>query len=198
MHQVRNAYKHLRLQNHLGLYLRHVWLTQVHRLFLQRSGSLHNLQTSFYPRPIVKLGANFSVLGVGDVEINVVHDQKEHKLTFKDSLHGPDVTANLISISRMDQMGWDIVFGKGQVRFFKDKCEIFTGQLKNGLYLITGSLISNIPTALTARRYPAPSTSQHGIGASPILGHRGSLIASALSTVLMWSKRTFLDNVKTA
>ena len=67
-----------------------------------------------------------------------------------------DVTANLISISRMDQMGWDVIFGKGQVRFFKDKCEIFTGTLKNGLYLITGSLISNIPTALTARSLSSP------------------------------------------
>ncbi len=103
-----------------------------------------------------KLGANFSVLGIGNVEINVVHNQKEHKLTFKDSLHAPDVTANLISISRMDQMGWDVVFGGGKVRFFKDRCEIFTGTLKDGLYLITGSLISNIPTALTARSLSSP------------------------------------------
>ncbi len=45
---------------------------------------------------------------------------------------------------------------KGWYDSFKDRHEIFTGILKNGLYLITGSLISNIPTALTARSLSSP------------------------------------------
>ena len=85
-----------------------------------------------------KVGASFSVLGIGNVEIRVVHNDKEHTLTFSDALHAPDVTANLISISRMDLMGWDIVFGNKRVRFFKNKTEIFSGELKNGLYFISG------------------------------------------------------------
>jgi hypothetical protein len=43
-----------------------------------------------------------------------------------------------------------------KARFFKDKKEIFGGVLKNGLYLIGGSFISNIPTALTARSLRSP------------------------------------------
>jgi len=51
----------------------------------------------------------------------------------------------------MDLAGWDIVFGGKQVQFFNNKVEIFSGSLKGGLYLINGSLITNQPTALTAR-----------------------------------------------
>ena len=60
-----------------------------------------------------KVGANFSVLGIGNIDICVVRDNKEHPLTFTDALHAPDVSANLISISRMDLNGWDVVFGNG-------------------------------------------------------------------------------------
>jgi len=38
-------------------------------------------------------------------------------LTFRDALHAPDITANLLSISKMDLAGWDAVFGNGRVRF---------------------------------------------------------------------------------
>jgi Reverse transcriptase (RNA-dependent DNA polymerase)/gag-polypeptide of LTR copia-type/GAG-pre-integrase domain len=103
-----------------------------------------------------KEGTNFTVLGMGTVQIKVVHNGLEHTLTFGNALHAPDVTANLISISRLDLAGWDIVFGGGKARFFKDKKEIFGGILKNGLYLIGGSFISNIPTALTARSLRSP------------------------------------------
>jgi hypothetical protein len=65
-------------------------------------------------------------------------------------LHAPDVTANLILISWFDLTGWNVVFGRKNAHFFKDKKEIFGGTLKNGLYLIGGSFISNIPVALTA------------------------------------------------
>ena len=105
-----------------------------------------------------KSGANFSVLGFGNVEISVVNNNKRHTLLLKDALHAPDVTANLISISKMDLAGWDAVFGGQKVRFFKDKVEIFSGSLKGGLYLINGSLIMNQPTALTANSLRSPST----------------------------------------
>jgi hypothetical protein len=97
-----------------------------------------------------KEGADFTILGTGNVELRVSFKGKEHTLTFRDALHAPDITANLLSISRMDIAGWDAVFGNGRVRFFKDKVEIFEGILKNGLYLIHGSFNMSIPTALTA------------------------------------------------
>jgi hypothetical protein len=103
-----------------------------------------------------KEGTNFTVLGMGTVQMKVVYNGLEQTLTFRDALHAPDVTANLISISRLDLAGWDIVFGGRKTRFFKDKKEIFRGILKNGLYLVGGSFISNIPTALTARSLRSP------------------------------------------
>jgi hypothetical protein len=103
------------------------------------------------------VGANFRVLGMGTVEIKAIHDNVEHTLEFTNALHGPDVTANLISISRMDLAGWDVVFGKQRARFFMDRKEVFGGVLKDGLYLVSGSIVSKIPTtALTARSLKSP------------------------------------------
>jgi hypothetical protein len=62
-----------------------------------------------------KSGASFSVLGFGNVEISIVNNDTRHTLLLKDALHAPDVTANLISISKMDIAGWDAVFGGKKV-----------------------------------------------------------------------------------
>jgi len=87
-----------------------------------------------------KEGTSFTILGTGDVELKVTFKGSEHTLSFRDALHAPDITANLLSISRMDLAGWSAVFREGRIRFFnKDKLEIFDGVLKNGLYLIHGS-----------------------------------------------------------
>ena len=103
------------------------------------------------------VGANFRVLGMGTVEIKVVHENTEHTLEFTNALHAPDVTANLISIGRMDLAGWEVIFGKQKARFFMEKQEVFGGVLKDGLYLVGGSIVSNIPTILTARSLKSPA-----------------------------------------
>jgi hypothetical protein len=104
-----------------------------------------------------KEGTSFTVLGTGNVELRVVFKGSEHTLMFHDALHAPDITANLLSISRMDIAGWSAVFGNGRVQFFnKDKTEIFGSVLKNGLYLIHGSFSTAIPTALTAHFLKSP------------------------------------------
>ena len=69
---------------------------------------------------------------------------------FRDALHAPDVTANLISISKLDLAGWHTVFRDQKVWFFHNKVEVFAGVLKNGMYLVTGSFTVPIPAALTA------------------------------------------------
>ena len=50
----------------------------------------------------------------------------------------------------------DSSIGGQKARFFKDKKEVFSGILKNGLYLIGGSFITSIPTALTAWSLQSP------------------------------------------
>jgi hypothetical protein len=105
-----------------------------------------------------KEGTSFTVLGTGNVELRVVFKGSEHTLMFHDVLHAPDITANLLSISRMDITGWSAVFGNGHVQFFnKDKMEIFSGVLKNGLYLIHGLFSTAIPTVLTACSLKSPT-----------------------------------------
>ena len=43
--------------------------------------------------------------------LQAIHDNKEHTLIFRDTLHASDVTVNLISISKLDAAGWHSVFG---------------------------------------------------------------------------------------
>jgi hypothetical protein len=105
-----------------------------------------------------KEGTSFTILGTGNIELKMTFKGKEHTLTFHNALHAPDITANLLSISRMDLAGWNAVFGGGHVQFFnKDKVEVFGGILKNGLYLVHGSFNMAVPTALTARLLQSPA-----------------------------------------
>ena len=56
-----------------------------------------------------KVGANFCIHGIGTVEIKVIYDNVIHTLEFTNVLHAPDITANLISISKMDLAGWEVI-----------------------------------------------------------------------------------------
>ena len=60
-------------------------------------------------------GTSFTILGTGNIELKVVFKGKEHTLMFCDALHAPDITANLLSISKMDLAGWNAVFSNGHV-----------------------------------------------------------------------------------
>ncbi|KAJ3807953.1 hypothetical protein F5876DRAFT_79216 [Lentinula aff. lateritia] len=111
-----------------------------------------------------KEGSGFKIVGVGNVLINVVHNGRSNTLTFRNSYHSPDITANLVSISRLDKLGWKIVFGGGRVRFVDPNGDQqFEGVENGGLYLISGSFITNIPAALIAKslRSPVPMSTMH-------------------------------------
>jgi len=106
----------------------------------------------------LKEGISFTILGTSNIELKVVSEGKEHTLMFHDALHAPDITANLLSISKMDFAGLNAVFSNGHVQFFnKDKVEVFGGVLKGGLYLVHGSFNMTIPTALTAWSLQSPT-----------------------------------------
>ncbi|KAJ3817097.1 hypothetical protein EV361DRAFT_759140, partial [Lentinula raphanica] len=56
-------------------------------------------------------------------------------ITFENALHAPDVSYDLVSISRMDELGYQVLFGNGVAKFFSPKGQHFlTGQGTNGLY----------------------------------------------------------------
>ena len=67
-------------------------------------------------------------------------DQGTSKLIFRDALHAPDLSSNLISINRFDRAGFNMVFGNGQVQF-RDPAgkRILSGTGKNGMYLLVHS-----------------------------------------------------------
>ncbi|KAJ3964927.1 hypothetical protein EV361DRAFT_761558, partial [Lentinula raphanica] len=52
-------------------------------------------------------------IGWGKVTKMFENDEGKVVLTFENVLHTPDVSYNLVSISRMDQLGYQILFGKG-------------------------------------------------------------------------------------
>lgn len=104
-----------------------------------------------------KEGVNFVIGGVGDVEMRVIQNNKVHFLTFKDSIYAPNITSNLLSIGKMDLLGWKVLFGDKKARFFDPNMfEVFEATLKDGLYLVNGSFSSNVPTALVARSLKSP------------------------------------------
>lgn len=64
-----------------------------------------------------KEGTGFHIAGSGNVSIRVIHNGEQNTLTFQDALHAPDISANLISISQLDRLGWTIIFGSRKVKF---------------------------------------------------------------------------------
>ncbi|KAJ3758851.1 hypothetical protein EV360DRAFT_17662, partial [Lentinula raphanica] len=52
-------------------------------------------------------------VGRGRVRKTFENEDGKVVLTFEDALHTPDVSYNLVSISRMDKLGYQILFGKG-------------------------------------------------------------------------------------
>ncbi|KAJ3831688.1 hypothetical protein F5878DRAFT_497132, partial [Lentinula raphanica] len=52
-------------------------------------------------------------IGRGRVSKTFENEKGKVVLTFEDVLHTPDVSYNLVSISRMDRLGYQVLFGKG-------------------------------------------------------------------------------------
>ncbi|KAJ3817529.1 hypothetical protein F5880DRAFT_1449313, partial [Lentinula raphanica] len=53
------------------------------------------------------------IIGWGTVVKTFENDKGKVVLTFENALHTPDVSYNLVSISRMDKLGYQILFGNG-------------------------------------------------------------------------------------
>ncbi|KAJ3765515.1 hypothetical protein FB446DRAFT_709401 [Lentinula raphanica] len=87
--------------------------------------------------------------GTGRVRKAVIHDGKEVTLTFENAYHCPNILSNLISISRLDSLGYQVIFGGGQARFYSPKGEHFlTGVGGNGLYCIQQKMTESSALAM--------------------------------------------------
>ncbi|KAJ3759254.1 hypothetical protein EV360DRAFT_82285 [Lentinula raphanica] len=80
----------------------------VFRNYVERKGSVGNSS---------KKGVSFEILGQGDVDIQVTHQNQLHTLTFHNALHAPSITSNLISLSVLDGLGWTMDVGRGCIVF---------------------------------------------------------------------------------
>ncbi|KAJ3835369.1 hypothetical protein F5878DRAFT_692914 [Lentinula raphanica] len=99
-----------------------------------------------------KKGVSFEILSQGDVDVRVTHQDKVHTLTFHNALHAPSITSSLISLSILDGLGWTMSIGQGQIIFREPGgCDVFSGRLVDGLYLVEDSFKGKYPEALTAR-----------------------------------------------
>ncbi|KAJ3742280.1 hypothetical protein EV360DRAFT_26706, partial [Lentinula raphanica] len=52
-------------------------------------------------------------VGHGKVKKTFTNEKGDVVITFENALHVPDVSYNLVSISKMDALGYQILFGKG-------------------------------------------------------------------------------------
>ncbi|KAJ3912887.1 hypothetical protein F5877DRAFT_13986, partial [Lentinula edodes] len=58
-------------------------------------------------------------------------------LVFEGALHCPTISSDLISIARLDKLGYQVHFGNGCVKFYSPEgTQFLTGRGSNGLYKI--------------------------------------------------------------
>ena len=58
------------------------------------------------------------------------------KLLLKDTLYSPSMRRNLISVSQLESIGYDILFGKGRVKILLNGKLVHTGVHNDGLYFL--------------------------------------------------------------
>ncbi|KAJ3787157.1 hypothetical protein GGU10DRAFT_246404, partial [Lentinula aff. detonsa] len=58
----------------------------------------------------------FRIVGKGRVKKQLWQGDKLVTLSFENALHAPNITSDLISIGRLDRLGYHVVFGNGQAK----------------------------------------------------------------------------------
>ena len=85
-------------------------------------------------------GGQFRIIGHGAVTKIIVSGSLRTTLTFKHTVHTPDLIANLISISKLDEANCWALFGGGGVTFYDihggQKRTLMMGTGNNGMYLL--------------------------------------------------------------
>ena len=108
-------------------------------------------------------GGTFRILSVGEVKHSIIVNGWRTHLIFKSAVHTPDLSANLISISKFDDLGYFTTFGGGKVVFTDgEKRIIMEGRRTGGMYLLDmGNPLINVmgqggPAAISARSHEKP------------------------------------------
>ncbi|KAF5369735.1 hypothetical protein D9757_011985 [Collybiopsis confluens] len=128
------------------------------------------------------------VIGYGQATKTFVHNGKDITITFDHALHTPNISSDLISISKLDGKGCQILFGKGIAKFYlPDGTHFLTGYGQNGLYKLKEKV--KAPTSA----YVAKSRSLHKpvdlAGWHKRFGHAG------ISRIVIAIQRKLLDGL---
>jgi hypothetical protein len=83
----------------------------------------------------VYLGTNAKadILGIGNYVLKLPGGGK---LLLKDTLFSPSMRRNLISVSQLESIGYDILFGNGRVKILLNGKLVHTGIRHDGLYFL--------------------------------------------------------------
>lgn len=104
-------------------------------------------------------GARFRVIGRGTVRKICKTTNGVAELVFKNALHAPDLTSNLISINKFDQAGFNVTFGGGVVRFQDPSGrEVMCGKGTSGMYLLSTFSGTGAPSAMIAKSQLKPTS----------------------------------------
>ena len=109
--------------------------------FINRSDftTYHTLSQPDEGQP-AKKGGHFCIIGHGSVTKTIVSGSLKMTITFKHAVHTPDLIANLISISKLDEANCWVLFGSGGVTFYDlhggQKRMLMKGTGSNGMYLL--------------------------------------------------------------
>jgi hypothetical protein len=79
-------------------------------------------------------GSKFCILATGVVRKTIMFQGQKKEITLN-AIHTPDITVNLISISKLDASGYFVEFGRGKATFKKPDGLLFmAGMLVNSMY----------------------------------------------------------------
>lgn len=90
-------------------------------------------------------GTELNIIGTGRAKKVLLEGDKEVVIILENAFHSPNVSNDLISISRMDALGYFILFGNGCVKFYSPGGTHFlTGIGSHGLYELKNKCTEDI------------------------------------------------------
>ena len=106
-------------------------------------------------------GGQFHIVGHGSVTKIIMSSSLKTTIMFKHAVHTPDLIANLISISKLDEVNCWALFGGGGVTFYDlhegQKQTLMKGTGRNGMYLLSVEPQTPTSPALIAHSLTKPT-----------------------------------------
>jgi Integrase core domain/GAG-pre-integrase domain len=103
-------------------------------------------------------GSTFDIVGLGTVLKNVIApDRRSRTIVLQNVIHAPSLTANLISISRLDRVGLTMEIGGGSIVFLdKDRIPLMQGIIGPWQHLYEIQLFPPQASHISSSQLPSP------------------------------------------